>query len=830
MRFCLLSLLLAAGLCLSAQNTYAPLTQINNGQRWLRTPAAAAYSPGDRVLIYQHGGASIELSGPNVGSVNNLNGAGHYDLNRVSRTGGDTVFLALPLTHAYAVSCSQLITSPATEDLLVTTALTAPPYDGTTGGVLFLAADRAIEVDAPLSAAGTGFRGGQGQEADSDCNRFTVADDETYDPGNWRGSARGEGIAGVPGGQEAGRAPAANGGGGGNDHNTGGGGGTNVSGGGLGARNIVTGVFNNACRGNFPGRGGRANAAPPERLYFGGGGGAGHANNTTAARGGRGGGLIVLWAPTVRFLAGGSVDARGESPATVAGDGGGGGGGGGSLLIVATDLAGTPAIDLGGARGADVDNPSDRCFGPGGGGGGGRFVRAARNVDNWAPDIDVAAGGFGLRLNSGECGPTEEPGGSGSPGLVQNIDYPVPIPGLSQSADTVCADGGLLLVDESSGADAAELSLLPASEAVDLTPNEEGFDLTFDDTLNGEFLVVQTLFLDGQTYPGDTLRFTVFSVATAADAAIVYTEQTVTATLTNSTGFDSIRYDFGDGTVVDTNVTSLSHTYAAGGEYTTTVTLFNARCGNREAASASASLAEFAVADTDIKSATGCAPFTLRITDISTGAYRGGRWNFPGADPTLVFDETSPEVTFNEPGVFLGTLTLLGALGPDTVAPFTVIVNPTPTAEFDFGVDTATAVFTATTDLAEDFSWTFGDGAGVSTDQNPVYTYDSTGTFLVTLTASLGACSFTVSRNVVIDVLSDVRDLHRLGVRLFPNPTSGELRLTGRAELLDVFDQNGRYLGPLSGRSADLGRLPKGTYVVRVRAAGRVFSVRVLRR
>lgn len=830
MRLFLFGLLLVGCTVLTAQNTYTTITQLNNGQQWLRTPDAAALATGDHLLIYQHGGAAINLNGPNTGLVSNLNGAGHYDLNRVARTGGDTVYLALPVTHTYALNASQLVVAPAADSATVTTDRFAADYNGTTGGVLFLAAREQLTIGANISAAATGFRGGIGQEADSDCNRFTVADGETYDLGNWRGSARGEGIAGIPSGQGAGRAPAANGGGGGNDHNTGGGGGSNTARGGLGARNIVMGLFNNACRGNFPGRGGLGSDPDTERLYLGGGGGAGHANNTDVASGGRGGGVIIVWAPSVTFTAGTVIDANGESPVTIDGDGGGGGGGGGSLLIVATDLSGNPVINLRGGKGADVDNPSDRCFGPGGGGGGGRFVRAARDFANWGPNVSLTPGGFGQRLNSSECTLNEEPGGPGNSGLVQIIDFPVPFGGFAQSADTLCADSDLLFTDASAGADQVNWEVLPASSALTSEQTGANLQLSFADTASGTFTVIQTLIADGQSYPGDTTIFTVYPVAGADDATVVFDDETVTVTLDNATGFDSIRYDFGDGTVIDTNVLSLTHLYTEGGDYTVTVTLLNARCGDVQIATGATSLGQFAFADTDIKSAAGCAPFTLNINDISTGEYAGSRWDFPGADTPVVFDELSPTVVFSEPGTFPGTLTLTGALGPDTVGRFVVIVNPMPTADFSFSVDTATAAFTATTDIADEFSWDFGDSTGTSTVQNPVYTYDSIGTFTVVLTASLGICSVTIEQEITIDVLSDVRDLNALGVSLFPNPTSGQLNLTGAAELLDLFDGSGRYLGPLTGRTADLNGLPSGTYVVRVKAGGRVHSVRVIRR
>ena len=828
MRLFLNCLLLAAALPLFAQNSYATLSDINRDAGWLRSSTAAA--AGDFLLLYQPGGAAANQTGTNPGVVTAMNGAGHYDLNRVVRRGGDTLFLSLPLRNDYAPEHSQLIVCTATEVLTVDSAVSVPAFDGSTGGVAFLAATQRLVIAAPVSVAGAGFRGGVGTEADSDCNRFTVADGEAYGANDWRGSRRGEGIAGYPTGAPSGRAPYANGGGGGNDHNAGGGGGANIATGGIGARNLVSGLFNNSCRGNFPGRGGRAIDTGTDRIFFGGGGGAGHANNTTSASGGNGGGLVVLWAPTVRFTAEGSVNASGTQPEVVDGDGGGGGGAGGSLLIVTDSLSGSPQLTLRGGRGADVDNPGDRCFGPGGGGGGGRILIASFARAGWAPEVDLSRGGFGRRLNSTGCSPDEEPAGSGVDGNQQSILFPVPFGGFVQSADTLCTDEQLLLTDASHGANAAEWTIEPASAALQADLLGLSLRVSFADTARGTFRAVQTLFVGEQAYPGDTAVFTVYPVARAGGGLIEFDDEFVTATVINASGYDAIRYDFGDGTIVNTSATELLHTYTAGGDYTVSITLLNARCGNLPVSEGSVSLAEFAVADVTVKTAEGCAPFTLEVDDISTGVYAGSRWNLPGTTTPTLFDSTSLTVVYTEPGTYTGTLTLLGALGPDTVDQFTVVVSPTPTAALSFSVDTATATFTATTDLADNFSWNFGDGQGTATEQNPTYTYDSTGTFLVTLTAALGDCIAVVDTLVTIDVLSAVPELERRGVRLYPNPTTGRLLLSGKAELIGVRDINGRLLRRLTGRTAELGDLPPGTYVVQLRAGQRTYSQLVVRR
>jgi PKD repeat protein len=822
--YSLLALLLCASL--SAQNTYHTIIELNAGEGWLRSSAAADVTLATRLLIYQYGGATIN----NSGAVSSLNGAGHYDLNRVSRMGGDTIFLALPVRHNYNLAATQLVTFEAALTVGISGQdVATPAFDGRTGGIRLLVADDTLRLgaDTDIRASGLGFRGGSGTEADSDCSRLTNANGETYAAGNWRGSSRGEGVAGVPAGQEFGRAPAANGGGGGNDHNAGGGGGGNIAAGGIGARNIVMGLFNNACRGNNPGRGGRGLTTNGERVYFGGGGGAGHANNTSVANGGKGGGLIVLWAPNIIFAAGARLLVDGAAaPGPISGDGGGGGGAAGAVLVVAGAVSGHPEIAARGGKGSDVTNQSDRCFGPGGGGGGGQLVVKADNRSDYDPSVNNNSGGAGQRLNSNECAPTDEPGGSGERGSEQNLALNQPFGGFRQDVDTLCGAGTIRLADASFGAQQVSWELTPANDALTVNATGPSLDVTSDGTVDGTFRAVQTLIYNGVLYPGDTALLTFFPAPSVVAEEVVTDDEFLLVTLSGAINFDAIRYDFGDGTVIDTNLTAFDYTYAAGGDYPLTITLRNARCGNIVVASQTISVPTFAAANIDAKNVEGCVPLQLVFSDISTGVYNARRWAFPGASPEAS-TEQRPTIIYAEPGTYTAFLFLEGAVGRDTVDSIAVTVYAIPVADFAFSVDTSTAAFTNLSLEGTNYEWTFGDDR-TSTTTDPVHVFDTRGTFAVTLIARNGPCRDTIVQQVTVAVLSDVTELAALGVKVFPNPTSGLLKVSGPAQITGVYELGGRLIARYDGQVADLGGLPGGTYIVGLLAAGQRYSVLVM--
>ena len=69
----------------------------------------------------------------------------------------------------------------------------------------------------------------------------------------------------------------------------------------------------------------------------------------------------------------------------------------------------------------------------------------------------------------------------------------------------------------------------------------------------------------------------------------------------------------------------------------------------------------------------------------------------------------------------------------------TVLVNPSPTAGFTSNSPVEpgeTMVFTNTSSGATSYQWDFGDGVGTSTEENPEYLYEDSGTYTVVLTAT----------------------------------------------------------------------------------------------
>lgn len=158
--------------------------------------------------------------------------------------------------------------------------------------------------------------------------------------------------------------------------------------------------------------------------------------------------------------------------------------------------------------------------------------------------------------------------------------------------------------------------------------------------------------------------------------------------------------------------------------------------------------------------ATGTAPLTVVFSDRSTGGPTSWSWTFgDGATSTA----QNPTHVYTAAGTYTVSLTATNAAGASTATQSeAVTVTPPlpPTADFS-GTPTSGAapLDVAFTDLSSHsptaWHWDFGDG-GTATQQNPVHTYSSPGTYTVSLTATNAGGSDTITKpSYVVAAMAD---------------------------------------------------------------------------
>ncbi|MDI9395030.1 MAG: PKD domain-containing protein, partial [Euryarchaeota archaeon] len=182
----------------------------------------------------------------------------------------------------------------------------------------------------------------------------------------------------------------------------------------------------------------------------------------------------------------------------------------------------------------------------------------------------------------------------------------------------------------------------------------------------------------------------------------------------------------------------------------------------------------------------GEAPLTVSFTDESTGEGITWAWDFEN-DGTVDSIEQNPVYTYTTPGTYTVNLTVTNAGGSDSEVKvgYIVVSEPLPappvaafSAEPTSGYSPLTVNFTdKSTGTISSYTWDFdNDGVVDSTDQNPVHTYTTPGTYTVNLTVTNagGSDSEVKSEYIVVS-----EPLPELPVAAFTaTPTSGNAPLT----------------------------------------------------
>ncbi|WP_394680014.1 beta strand repeat-containing protein [uncultured Comamonas sp.] len=478
-----------------------------------RTGAAnKTLAANDLLLVIQMQDASINAvnssaygSGGSGGQGSTSVGStGLYEFVRVVSVSSGVVSFSPALTNTYRNAAATATSGQKTYQIVrvpqytsaSVSGVTAPPWNGATGGVVAIDARDVLtlngatvenQANRAIFLAGKGFRGAVGSNGASRGSRDDWMGDYSSAGG---GGGKGEGIAGTPrylankvtaygsklvnavasggigsventvegypGGSRARGAPGNAGGGGAdgapagtnnNQYNSGGGGGGNYAAGGVGGRPWNYPLVDSGGRGG----GGYVGTTAFNRIFLGGGGGAGGTNDGTAdnnaygnngiacadtgghcSSGASGGGIVILRAQSVTGT--GVIDVRGANGYNVQNDAAGGGGAGGSVIIHSVE-GGSAVIDASGGDGGNAwaGNQTNAANRHGpGGGGGGGFI--AFSPSSMSVTTTINGGTPGYTTN----GTTDNYGAFGNQGGIasfQSPNVPGTLPGASCAVD-----------------------------------------------------------------------------------------------------------------------------------------------------------------------------------------------------------------------------------------------------------------------------------------------------------------------------------------------------------------------------------------------------------
>jgi len=145
------------------------------------------------------------------------------------------------------------------------------------------------------------------------------------------------------------------------------------------------------------------------------------------------------------------------------------------------------------------------------------------------------------------------------------------------------------------------------------------------------------------------------------------------------------------------------------------------------------------VANFTANSTKGTAPLDVQFNDTSSNTPTSWLWDF--GDGTTSTDQ-NPTHIYNTPGTYTVTLTTTNLAGNSnlTLTNYITLDWPVPVANFTVNATSGTTPLDVQfTDISTgnvtSYTWNFGDGS-TSTDQNPTHTYNTPGTYTVTLTVN----------------------------------------------------------------------------------------------
>lgn len=233
------------------------------------------------------------------------------------------------------------------------------------------------------------------------------------------------------------------------------------------------------------------------------------------------------------------------------------------------------------------------------------------------------------------------------------------------------------------------------------------------------------------------------------------------------------------------------------------------------------------VSDFTVDNDVVCQEETIAFIDQSVNA-NSWLWDFGvGAEPATANTVGPHMVYYTTSGTKTVDLTINGSLTETKEDFITVSVDPMP--DFTFSGNEYTVYFANTSSNATSYLWEFGDGT-TSTEENPVYTFASAGTFTVNLSATYMDCENAISYDISVPMTGIENKTVDKIVNIFPNPNNGsfalELPKGFVCEKINITDQSGRtikeyeYLSPQSTDiiQIDLGDVEKGLYFIEMRA------------
>jgi PKD repeat protein len=375
---------------------------------------------------------------------------------------------------------------------------------------------------------------------------------------------------------------------------------------------------------------------------------------------------------------------------------------------------------------------------------------------------------LGAGCQGAGLGTTQEPNGDVADVIADNLSHENAEAVTDPLGDAWFTSNGWEVADQCELAgpnDPNPVSNNPGPTSMDaymptLGGNEQNGTL-YDQLINGDHYFTQTLWSN----IADGCEATSIVSASFTSPASVLPGVSASfdpSASSSGNGYRSTSWNWGDGspnTVLAGAPTATTHTFAAGGTYTVTLTLVDAGGNTAQVSHTvvvdSAPTAAFSASNSVAETGAALAFNGASSSDPNPGAsITGYSWSFGDGSPAA--SSAAPSHVFASPGSYTVTLTVAGSEGlTGTVShALTVVAAPVavPTISTAHPLAGSPVSFTgaSSTGGISAYAWKFGDGA-TGSGAKPKHTYSKPGTYTVTLTVT-DAAGFTSTRTLKVVV------------------------------------------------------------------------------
>ena len=242
---------------------------------------------------------------------------------------------------------------------------------------------------------------------------------------------------------------------------------------------------------------------------------------------------------------------------------------------------------------------------------------------------------------------------------------------------------------------------------------------------------------------------------TCLNNSAVFTNTSISPTMGTTASWS---WDFGDGSALNTTAWSLSHLYAAPGNYQFTLITHSSNLGCPDTLKDSITVFPMPIAN--YSSADMCLNQIMNFNDlsiVSSGIIAGRLWNF--GDGTLPNANPNPNHQFASPGTYPVSLIATTDNSCKDTMTKSVIVHPLPAVQFS-AANVCEGSIVQFNDLSNisagdtlhSWAWDFDDGSPVAVNQNTSHLYSSNGSYTVQLlVVSNFGCMDSISKISIIN-------------------------------------------------------------------------------